>query len=78
MKTVGAFEAKTQLSQLLKEVEAGETIVITKHGHPVANLSPAMPSRPVEDVIRDLRSLRQGMRLQGLSIQEMRAEGRRF
>jgi prevent-host-death family protein len=78
MKTVGAFEAKTQLSQLLKEVEAGETIVITKHRHPVANLSPAMPSRPVEDVIRDLRSLRQGMRLQGLSVQEMRAEGRRF
>ena len=28
MKTVGAFQAKTQLSQLLDEVEKGETVTI--------------------------------------------------
>ena len=34
MKTVGAFQAKTQLSRLLDEVERGETVTITRHGAP--------------------------------------------
>jgi prevent-host-death family protein len=38
---VGAFEAKTHLSQLLDAVEEGETITITRHGKPVAALVPA-------------------------------------
>ena len=38
---VGAFEAKTKLSRLLKLVEQGETVVITRHDHPVAKLVPA-------------------------------------
>ena len=37
---VGAFEAKTHLSELLVRVEAGETVTITKHGRPVARLVP--------------------------------------
>ncbi|MEO0454380.1 MAG: type II toxin-antitoxin system prevent-host-death family antitoxin [Verrucomicrobiota bacterium] len=38
VKEVGAFEAKTHLSQLLNEVEAGEVIYITRHGKRVAEL----------------------------------------
>ena len=38
--TVGAYEAKTHLSELLEKVEAGEEITITKHGSPVAKLVP--------------------------------------
>ncbi|MBU6279982.1 MAG: type II toxin-antitoxin system Phd/YefM family antitoxin [Actinomycetales bacterium] len=38
--TVGAFEAKTHLSELLQRVEAGEQVTITKHGRPVARLVP--------------------------------------
>lgn len=38
--TVGAFEAKTHLSELLARVEAGEEVTITKHGRPVARLVP--------------------------------------
>ena len=38
--TVGAFEAKTHLSELLARVEAGEQVTITKHGRPVARLVP--------------------------------------
>jgi prevent-host-death family protein len=41
MRHVGAFEAKTHLSALLDAVERGETVVITRHGVPVAKLSPA-------------------------------------
>ncbi|WP_068306486.1 type II toxin-antitoxin system Phd/YefM family antitoxin [Pararhodobacter sp. CCB-MM2] len=40
MREVGAFEAKTHLSELLAAVEAGETITITRRGKPVAQLSP--------------------------------------
>lgn len=38
--TVGAFEAKTHLSELLARVEAGERVTITKHGRPIARLVP--------------------------------------
>ncbi|MDI6623690.1 MAG: type II toxin-antitoxin system Phd/YefM family antitoxin [Brevundimonas sp.] len=41
MRKVGVLEAKTNLSALLDDVEAtGEVIVITRHGKPVARLSP--------------------------------------
>ena len=38
---VGAFEAKTQFSALLERVEAGEEVLVTKHGRPVAPLTKA-------------------------------------
>ena len=38
--TVGAFEARAHLSELLQRVEAGEQVTITKHGRPVARLVP--------------------------------------
>jgi prevent-host-death family protein len=37
MKIVGVFDAKSRLSEL---IDSGETITITKHGRPVATLSP--------------------------------------
>ncbi|MFC5064066.1 type II toxin-antitoxin system Phd/YefM family antitoxin [Actinomycetospora atypica] len=37
---VNVYEAKTQLSRLLERVEAGEEIVIARHGRPVARLVP--------------------------------------
>jgi prevent-host-death family protein len=41
MITVGSFEAKTKLAELLDKVEAGETVTITRHGKAVAKLVPA-------------------------------------
>jgi prevent-host-death family protein len=35
---VNVHEAKTQLSKLLELVESGETVVIARHGKPVAEL----------------------------------------
>ena len=40
MQQIGAFEAKNTLGSLLDRVEAGEEIVITRHGKPVARLVP--------------------------------------
>lgn len=37
---IGAFEAKTRLSELLEQVTRGRTFVITRRGRPVAELRP--------------------------------------
>lgn len=41
MSTVGVHEAKTNLSKLLRRVMAGEEVVITRNGEPLAKLVPA-------------------------------------
>ena len=67
METVGAYEAKTHLTQLLERVAKGEKITITKHGVPVATLQPADASNktPVRDIIYELKRFRSGHRLAG-------------
>ncbi len=79
METVGAYEAKTHLTQLLDRVAKGEKITITRHGVPVATLQPADSSKrmPVRDVIDQLKRFRRGRRLDKLSIRDMIEEGRR-
>jgi len=39
-KTIGAFEAKTRLSELLEQVRKGQVYRISKRGRPVAELRP--------------------------------------
>ena len=41
MREIQATEAKTRLAELLRAVEHGEAITITRHGKPVAHLVPA-------------------------------------
>lgn len=63
-RTVGVYEAKTQLPRLLKRVEAGETITITKHGHPIAQLIPYREERrrhDPDDVLQVFREHRARM-----------------
>ena len=77
MTTVGAYEAKTHLAELLDRVERGERITITRRGVPVALLVPPAPSRDVGALIDDLLEFRKGHRLDGLSVRELIDEGRR-
>ena len=80
MTTVGSYEAKTHLSSLLARVARGERITITKHGVPVAKLVPVETSgkRDRGEVIEELRRIRKGKTLGGISIRELIEEGRRF
>ena len=41
MREIRATEAKARLAELLRAVEAGETVAITRRGKPVAHLVPA-------------------------------------
>lgn len=45
MVTVNLAQAKARLSELVNKVEKGEEVTITRHGKPVANLSPANPPK---------------------------------
>jgi prevent-host-death family protein len=45
MKQFGVLEAKTHLSALIDAAEAGEEVLITRHGKPVAKLGPADEAR---------------------------------
>ncbi len=78
--TVGAYEAKTHLSELLDKVEAGAEITITKHGAPVAKLVPVKrevcPQERAAAIDR-IQKLAGGLSLRGLKIKDLISEGRR-
>ena len=81
MKSIGAFEAKTHLPQLLDRVSRGEKILITRNGKPAAMLVPALveATKNVKDVLAEMKELRRGNRLgKGVSIRDLIDEGRRF
>jgi prevent-host-death family protein len=50
MALFGMHEAKTKLSQLVERAEAGEDIVISRHGVPVARLVPVASAASLADV----------------------------
>ena len=79
MASVGAFEAKTHFSSLLERVERGEQIIITRHGKPVAKLVPAtgVDVQVIDETIAQLKEFAKGQSLGGLSVRELREEGRR-
>jgi prevent-host-death family protein len=80
LSSVGAYEAKTHLAELLDRVEKGERILITRHGRVVAQLvpPPGAPERTVEEAIEGIVGFRRGRRLgRGLSVRRLIDEGRR-
>lgn len=81
MTTVGIFEAKNRLSELVERAARGEEIVITRRGEEVARLMPPRPADPVaqaRSLAARIRRSRAGHLLgDGATIREMIDEGRR-
>jgi prevent-host-death family protein len=82
--SVGAYDAKTRLSELLDRVERGEQIVITRHGKPVARLVPegrrdaAEALAAIDRITARRKALAaQGIRITQAEIRAWREEGRR-
>ena len=50
--TIGVRELKAQLSQTLRQVKAGETVVITERGKPIGRIVPMETS--LEDRMQEL------------------------
>jgi prevent-host-death family protein len=79
--TVSAYEAKSQLPRLLRAAERGETVIITRHGKPVAQLGPVEDRRrtDIAEVMKRMDALRR--RLPKVSIEEIlawRHEGHKY
>ena len=80
MKTMGAYEAKVHWSQLLKDVEDGETVEITRNGKPIARLIgvPEFDPDDAERAAREWISYRDKRRtsLGDVTVRELIEEGR--
>lgn len=77
---VGAFEAKTRLSQLLRETERGGSFVILRRGKPVARLLPPVAVEQGADLVRIVRELREirGRARGPVKVRRLIEQGRRF
>lgn len=78
------FEAKTNLSSLVEEVEKGGEIILTRHGKPVAKLvradNPFTPEKIAErrQAIAELREMarKRGLRVSHEEIKSWMEDGR--
>lgn len=60
MRTVSVADAKAHLSDLVAKASGGETVTITRHGKPVAQLTAVdEPRRPVD--LAELRALTESL-----------------
>ena len=91
METVGLFEAKTHLSELIARAERGEEVIITRHNKPVARIVPIasasgeVPAELVERrrrIAAEMQAIGREMEARGgpITVEEIlswRDEGRR-
>lgn len=81
MRRVQSSEAKVHLLRLLDEVERGETLVITRHGRPIARLVPEVSERQkeIDAALAAIRAIgRRNGRISVEGLLALRDEGRRF
>ena len=80
MESIGLFEAKTHLSELIARAERGEEVIITRHNKPVAKLvsvhAGASDMAGRQAAVRALLETARGRTL-GLDWKALRDEGRR-
>jgi prevent-host-death family protein len=79
MEVIGSFEAKTHFSALLMRVEKGEEITISRRGKPVARLipEPQVSELTPAELVAMIKKSRKKNRLDGISWQALRDEGRK-
>ena len=77
MSEIGAYEAKTHLPKLLERVQKGERFVITRHGRPVAELTPVADRDAVRIrlAIGELRNLRKTLARRGVRLKDVLRSG---
>jgi len=77
---MNAFDAKTRLSELLREAERGASYIILRHGKEVARLIPPVKEDKkmnYRELIASFREIRK--RIPGrVKIRELVEEGRRY
>lgn len=80
MASIGVFEAKNRLSELVERAARGEEITITRRGEIVARLVPPAAVAAGNQAVAAIEALRQARlaaRLDGESLKALRETGRR-
>ena len=77
MRTLSVREVRRQLSEVIREAEAGDSTVITRYGTPIAQVTPIRKERPR---FPDLTEFRASIKIRGKAlsqvVRDMRAEER--
>ena len=78
--TVGIFEAKQKLSQLVARAAKGEEIVITRRGKEQARLVAMLAERgwTLKEIFHSIRSRPRIKLPKGVTVKSLIEEGRRF
>ncbi len=73
MREIQASEAKAHLPQLLEDVERGESVIVTRHGHAIARIVPETDQRQkeIDNAVANIGELR--MRTGKIAVDELRA-----
>lgn len=77
---IGAYDAKTRLSELLEQVREGASFTITRHGQPIAELRPVGGRSAAERsaLVDRMKRFQRSHSLGGTTVRELIDEGRRF
>jgi prevent-host-death family protein len=76
---IGAFDAKTKLSEILRKVDQGERFTITVRGRPVADIVPtnARNQRAIDEAVERLLNFPRVKGVPGDTVLEWIREGRK-
>ena len=79
MKSIGLFEAKQKLSELVDRASAGERIGITRRGKLAAVLAPAQTNVDLREVFGRIEEIRKSVKPlpKGMTVKDLIEEGRR-
>jgi len=76
---IGIYEAKSRLSRLVEKAEAGEEIILTRRGRPVARITGVRgsPRAGRALLLREIRKLARRVKIpRAVDLREVIAEGR--
>lgn len=77
MRTLGLFEAKQKLSEIVERASAGEQIGITRRGKLAVIVVPARPKTSLQEVFEDIERIRKRAKLpKGVKVKDLIEEGR--
>jgi prevent-host-death family protein len=79
MRTVGLFEAKQKLSELVDRVSEGERIGITRRGKLAAIIAPAVTEKTIAQAFAEIDRIRKRIKPlpKGMTVKDLIEEGRR-
>jgi prevent-host-death family protein len=78
MRTIGLFEAKQKLSELVERASEGEQIGITRRGKLAAIIVPARTNISLKEAFADMERIRKRVKRlpRGVTIKDLIEEGR--